>query len=348
MEEEQRTVKALVCEKLGNPAHADISVLKVSKVPAPYLPPNCVRIRVVAAGLNFADALQIQGQYQERPSLPFIPGSECSGIVTEVGRDVRSIKLGDRVVSVTENGAFAEEVVAPGLSTVKIPSSCDIEAAAGLPVAFGTAWMALRDRANVTPGQTVLILGAGGGVGLAAVQISKILGAKVIAVARGSSKMEALKAAGADVCVDMNGRKAEELKGLMRKGMQGQTASKVDVLFDPVGGPLFAEAFKMMAWGGHVLIVGFASGKVPSIPANIALVKSLTISGIYWGKTMKENPTAFRQSLEYVARWFAGGDIFVNVSHKYSLEEAREGFSVLMNREVIGKLLFCPSPRSML
>lgn len=347
MEEEQRTVKALVCEKLGNPALADISVLKVSKIAAPYLPPNCVRIRVVAAGLNFADALQIQGQYQERPALPFVPGSECSGIVTEVGRDVRSIKPGDRVVAVTQNGAFAEEVVAPGLSTVKVPSSCDIEAAAGLPVAFGTAWMALHDRANVTPGQTVLILGAGGGVGLAAVQISKILGAKVIAVARGSSKMAALKAAGADVCVDMNGKKAEELKGLMSQRMHGK-AAKVDVLFDPVGGALFTEAFKMMAWGGHVVIVGFASGKIPSIPANIALVKALTISGIYWGKTMKENPTAFRQSLESVARLFAGGDIFVNVSHKYSLEEAREGFSVLMNREIIGKLLFCPSPRSML
>lgn len=339
-----RTVKALLCEKLGNPSAPDLSVLKVTQVPAPRLTANSVRIRVIAAGVNFADALQVQGQYQEKPALPFVPGNECSGVVVEVGRDVLSLKIGDRVCAVVQNGAFAEEVVAPALSTVKLPASCDVEAAAGLPVAFGTAWMALRDRATVQPGQTVLILGAAGGVGLAAVQLSKALGAVVVAVAQGSDKMDALRAAGADECIDMQGRKSEELKALIKRAVP----HGVDVLFDPVGGPMFSEAFKTMKWGGHVVLVGFASGKVPSLPGNILLVKNLTVSGIYWGKTMTMNPAAFRRSLEEVARLYASNDIAVHVSHTYSLEQAAEAFGVLMNRRVIGKLLLCPTPRSML
>jgi sacsin len=276
--------------------------------------------------------------------LPFVPGNECSGVVIEVGRDVLSLKIGDRVCAVVQNGAFAEEVVAQALATVKLPASCDVEAAAGLPVAFGTAWMALKDRANVQPGQTVLILGAAGGVGFAAVQLSKALGAVVVAVAQGSAKMEALRAAGADECIDMQGRKPEDLRMLIKRAVP----HGVDVLFDPVGGALFSEAFKTIKWGGHIVVVGFASGKVPSLPGNLLLVKNLTVSGLYWGKTLTMNPAAFRRSLEEIARLYANSDIAVHVSHTYSLEQAAEAFGVLMNRRVIGKLLLCPTPRSML
>ena len=342
----ERTIKALVCEKLGDPSSkSGFDILKVKHVPAPHLPPNCVRVRVLASALNFADALQIAGKYQEVAKPPFIPGAEVSGVISEVGRDVRGLKVGDTVCAVTQGGAFAEETVAQAISVVKIPASSDVENAAGLPVAFGTAWMALKDRANVQPGQTVLVLGAAGGVGLAAVQLCKILGAHVIAVARGESKMSALKSAGADVSIDFSRHNIEDLPSLIKKYAPKQG---VDVVFDPVGGAFFQAGFKCLKWGGQIIIVGFASGKVPPIPANIALVKNITIHGLYWGAHKEKDPAAYRRSLEEVAKLYASGDIFVHVSHKYSLEQGKEAFSVLMNRGAIGKLLLVPSPRSVL
>jgi NADPH2:quinone reductase len=377
-------VKSLLCERLGNPAatgpDAPLSVAR--RAPAP-LAPNCVRIRVAAAALNFADLLQVQGKYQvssaassicqskqktslktnqptsspiadhdpnekkERPRLPFVPGSECSGVVVEAGRDVRALKVGDRVAAVTPGGAFAEEVVAPVAGAVRLPASCDLEEAAGLPVAYGTAWMALHDEklgARVRQGETVLVLGAGGGVGLAAVQLARLAGARVVAAARGAGKAAAL-APLADAVVDTAGRGPEALRAAIKAaaGPRG-----VDVLFDPVGEPLFGEALRAMAPGGRVCIIGFAGGRAPAIPANILLVKNLTVRGLYWGSTMQRDPAAFRRSLEAVARLYAAGDLAVPVSHRYSLEQAAEAFSVLAARAVVGKLLFLPAPRSML
>lgn len=337
-------MKALVCTQLGDPSVPDLKVLRVADVQPPTLPPNSVRIRVTAGSLNFADALQVQGQYQEKPKLPFIPGNECSGVVTEVGRDVRGLHKGDSVCAVTQCGAFAEEVVAPAVATIKIPATCDVEAAAGLPVAFGTSWMALRNRADVKAGQTVLILGAAGGVGLAAVQLAKIFGASVVAVAQGGAKMDALKAAGADKCINMHGRRPEDIRSLVKRAApQG-----IDVLIDPVGGTAAMEAYKCLNWGGQVVVIGFASGKVPVFAANLALVKNVSIHGVYWGSHMEHHPKAFRRSLEEVAKLFANGEIQVHISHKYSLEQASEAFSVIMNRGVVGKILLLPAPRSML
>ena len=302
---------------------------------APPLPPADV----------FSSSTHTQGTYQERPKLPFVPGSECSGVIIEVGRDVRGLQPGDAVAALTPGGgAFAAEAIAPAIGVVRLPPGCDLEAAAGLPVTFGTAWMGLNDRARVQPGQVVLVLGAAGGVGLAAVQLAKALGARVIAVARGQSKIDALKSAGADVCIDLAQHKADEVRRLVRSA----APLGVDVLFDPVGGVLATEAFKTMRWGGHIIIVGFASGKPPALPANIALVKNLTIHGLYWGAHMQHDPKAFRASLDAVARLFAAGDIAVNVSHRYSLEQAPEAFSVLLKRGVIGKMVLLPAPRSML
>jgi NADPH2:quinone reductase len=341
----QRTIKALVCTKIGDPNKSS-DLLLVKQVPAPILPPNCVRIKILAAALNFADVLTINGTYQEKKTPPFVGGAECSGRITEVGIDVRdNLKVGDTVCAVTNGGSFAEETIAQAISVVKLPASCDVEAAAGLPVAFGTAWMALKDRSGVKSGDTVLVIGAAGGVGLAAVQLAKILGAAtVIAVARGELKMAALKSSGADVCIDLSRHTIEELPSIIKKA----APKGVDVVFDPVGGPFFTAGFKSLKWGGHIVIIGFASGKVPPIPANIALVKNITIHGLYWGGNKEKNPALYRKSLEEVASLYANGDIFVHVSHRYSLEQGKEAFSVLMNRGAIGKMLLVPGTRSML
>lgn len=347
-QQEPRQFKALVCERLGDPTEGlghPHSALKLTLMPAPPLVhPNAVRIRVAAAALNFADALTLQGKYQEKPKLPFVPGSECSGTVVEVGRDVRTLKVGDKVCAVTQGGAFAEEVIARENLVVKLSPTADVEAAAGLPVAYGTAWLALRERANLRPGQTILVLGAAGGVGLAAVQLAKCMGARVIAVARGASKMDALREAGADECIDLMVHKPEQLKGLLHySAPQG-----VDCVFDPVGGPLLLEALKCVRWGAHILIIGFASGQIPKIPANIALVKNLTVHGIYWGSYQFKDARTFRKSLDEIARLYDSGAIAVSVSHRFSLAQAPEAFSIMMNRQVIGKIVLLPQPRSML
>lgn len=262
----------------------------------------------------------------------------------EVGRDVRFLKVGDHVAAVTQTGAFSEEVIAPALGVVKIPSSCDLEAAAGLLVAFGTAWTCLKDRAQLQPGQTCLVLGAAGGVGLACVQLARAFGANTIAVCRGKEKADFLRVVGADTVIDMQGRRPEELRNLVKRAVP----NGVHAVFDPVGDPLTSQALKCVAWGGHILLVGFAGSKIPRIPANVALVKNLTVHGIYWGSLMQHDPVTFRKSLDEIARLFANGDIKVYVHGTFSLEQAREAFSVLLTRKVIGKLLLLPGPRSML
>ncbi|KAI3431798.1 hypothetical protein D9Q98_010551 [Chlorella vulgaris] len=339
--------KALLCERLGDPQETmgkPHSALRVARMPVSPLPNSSVRIKVAAAALNFADALQLQGQYQVKPKLPFVPGSECSGTVIEVGRDVRTVKVGDKVCAVTEGGAFGEQAVARENLVVKLPANCDVDAAAGLPIAYGTAYLALRDRADLRPGQTILVLGAAGGVGLAAVQLAKCCGARVVAVARGHSKVTTLREAGADEVINMEHHKPEQLKGLMRHcAPQG-----VDCVFDPVGGTLLTEALRCCRWGAHVLIIGFASGHIPKVAANVLLVKNLTMHGIFWGSYQQHNPRLFRKSLEEVGRLFGSGELNVNISHRFSLEQAPEAFSIMMNRQVIGKILLLPQPRSML
>lgn len=377
-------MKALLVEKLGKPE----DVLAIKIIDPPFLPPNCVKIRVIAASLNFADSLIIQGQYQERPKLPYVPGNECSGVIAEVGRDVINLKPGDLVCAVTQQGgAFAQEAIAQASSTIKLGTSASIptstsmeqiEAAAGLPVAFGTAYMALTTYANLhssRAGQqhdqkTVLVLGAAGGVGLAAVQIATVLGARVVAVARGSTKISTIRqCCPSAICIDMNDisqhqhstttttttstsnvnvHSGIELTAAIKKNVGG-----VDVLFDPVGGALFTAAFKTLNWGGTVLLVGFASGKLPPIPSNICLVKNVRVQGVYWGSHAQghgsDRSVEFRKSLDAVGKLFMEGRVTVHVSHRYSLEQAKEAFSVLTKRQVVGKLLFLPSgQRSML
>lgn len=351
-----REIKSVVCRTLGDPSSTSNNCLVVEysnsdrDIP---LPPNSVRIKVVAAALNFADSLQIQGVYQEKKKCPFIPGNECSGVVLEVGQDVdpeqSNIHVGDHVCAVTDGGAFSEEAIAPVISVIKVPKSSDVEAAAGLPVAFGTAYMGLCMRARVRRGQMVLVLGAAGGVGMAAVQIAKHYQATVIAVVRGKDKAALMKELGADVCIDTSGSSHPEhlVKSEVKK-IASHTGG-VDIVFDPVGGSLGSMAFNhLVRFGGQVIVVGFASGSVQQYKSNIALVKNITIHGLYWGAHMRHSPQEFRESLTKVGLLYARGDIRVPVSHQYALEQAQEAFQVLKNRSVSGKLLFLPTRKSML
>lgn len=341
-----KEVKAVLCTRLGD-ASTDSNLTTVYRPLSPRetCPPGSVRIKVCAASINFADMLQIAGEYQEKKKPPFIPGSEVSGWVSEVGDDV-SLSVGDAVCALTSAGAFQEEVIAPGIAVVKIPGTSDVESAAGLPVAFGTAYMGLRKAGmgTSTENKIVLVLGASGGVGSAAVQLSTVMGANVICIARGKDKVSFLKnSIGAAICIDSEGLSLGDIKKAVKK----YAPNGVDIVFDTVGGPLGIVACNSLtAFGGHVVIVGFASGEIQEYKANIPLVKNITLHGLYWGAHMQHDAQSFRESLDAVAGLFARGDIFVPVSCVYPFEQAQQAFQMMKNRSVMGKLLLIPTPHS--
>lgn len=333
-------MRALVCRSLGDPTRpfSDESPLFIdTEHPRPALQsPTHVRVRVGAVSLNFATYLSVLGKYQERPPLPFVPGSDFAGIVEEVGTLVSSFRIGDAVCGVGDVGTFAEEHVLEESHLFLIPDGCDLVAAAGLPVAFGTSHLALTHRAHLRTGQVLLVLGAAGGVGLAAVQIGKVCGATVIAVARGKEKAELLQSIGADVVVDPS-------DGSLIKNVQSFLKTKklrgVDVLYDPVGGKLFKDSLKLLNWGAQILIIGFTSGEIPSVPANIALVKNLTVHGIYWGSYLKHQPTILRDCMNELLSWLSKGFIKVHVSHKFGLSQIDKAFATIAQRKVLGKVI---------
>ena len=338
--------KAVLCTRLGEPSESNLKVVYVPLSPSRKCPPGHVRIKVCAASINFADMLQIAGQYQEKKKPPFVPGSEVSGWVLEIGDNVPpGLAVGDAVCALTFDGAFQEEVFAPSIAVVKIPNTSDVQSAAGLPVAFATAYMGLRD-SGIRKGQTVLILGASGGVGSAAVQLSTIMGAKVICIARGRDKVAYLKNTlislhdVSAIYIDSEGLSLQEIKTAVKKHAEGG----VDIVFDTVGGQLGNLAFNSLtAFGGHVVVVGFASGMIQEYKANIALVKNITVHGLYWGAHMARNPGSFRESLDAIATYFARGDVHVPVSQVYPFEQAHCAFQMLKNRSVMGKLLLVPT-----
>jgi len=310
--------------------------LRVVEETAAALAADCVRIDVSAAALNFADALVVQGLYQEKPLLPFTPGGELSGVVSEVGSAVRSLAVGDRVLAVLPRfGAFSESCIARETDVFPLPASAPLSAAAGLAVAYGTAHVALAHRCSLRAGQTLLVLGAAGGVGIAAIQIGLVLGARVAAVARGAAKAAALRAEGAELVIDSESLPAGGLKAALRSF----APKGVDVIFDPVGGALSAEALKCAAWGAQVAIIGFASGNIPKLPANVLLVKNITAHGLYWGSYAQHQPRVLQDSLRMLAGWLADGKIAVRVSHELPLERAHEAFKALLERQAVGKVL---------
>ncbi|MFV3304896.1 NADPH:quinone oxidoreductase family protein [Pseudomonas sp. NY15181] len=321
-------MKAVLCKAFG-PAET----LVLEEVASPEPKKNEVLLQVHAAGVNFPDTLIIEGKYQFKPPFPFSPGGEAAGVVGAVGEKVSHVKPGDRVMALTGWGSFAEEVAVPGYNVMPIPDGMDFASAAAFGMTYGTSMHALKQRANLQPGETLLVLGASGGVGLAAVEIGKAMGAKVIAAASSDAKLEVAKAAGADVLINYSeGSLKDKLKEIT--GGQG-----VDVIYDPVGGDLFEEAFRSIAWNGRMLVVGFASGTIPSLPANLTLLKGASLVGVFWGSFAQRQPQDNAANFQQLFAWFAEGKIKPLVSQTYPLEKAADAINHLGQRKAVGKVV---------
>ncbi|GFR48767.1 hypothetical protein Agub_g10588 [Astrephomene gubernaculifera] len=342
-------MKAIVCEGLGDAcAPLGTGVLRLAELPAPKLAPGSARIQVVSASLNFPDALQIKGEYQDKPKLPFIPGSEVSGVVLEVADGVKHIRVGDKVCAVRQGGAFAEQVVAPAAAVWKLPDTVPLEDAAAIPIVYGTADVALRHRAQLKAGQTVLILGAAGGVGLAALQLALAAGARAVAAAAGADKAAFLRqqadtwaegagGAGRVVVLDTAALAAEGRA--LHRAVKEAAPKGVDVVFDPVGGPLLSESLKCVAWGAQYLVIGFASGDIPKVPANLLLVKNTTLHGVFWGSYLAQQPRVIADSMRHLMAAFGAGRLRVEVYGRYPLDRVTEAFGAILDRRVRGKVL---------
>ena len=308
--------------------------LELHDVPPPGAPgAGEVLIDVAAAGLNYADLLITAGKYQERPLPPFTPGLEIAGLVRAAGPGVGRIRVGDRVLAAVDNGGFAEQVIARESDTFAIPDAMDFATAAGFAIAYGTAYGALTWRADIKPGELLLVLGAAGGVGLTAVEIGKALGARVIACAGGAEKLAIAKAHGADFTID---HREENLRGRIREISDGVG---VDVVYDPVGGDSFDIAMRSTNWNGRLIIVGFAGGSVPQIPANILLVKNLAALGFYWGSYRFKQPALLAPAYARMFEWWQQGKLKPRISGRYDLAEVKTALSVVADRKAIGKIV---------
>lgn len=307
--------------------------LSMAERPTPAPGPGEARIRVAACGVNFADTLMVAGRYQERPEYPLIPGLEVAGEVAELGPDTQGPPPGTRVAALCGNGGYAEEVCAPAAACVPVPEGMPSEHAASLLVAYGTADLALRHRARLQPGETLLVLGAAGGVGLTAVEVGKLLGARVIACARTESRLSHARERGADVTLAVE---ADGLRDAVREATNGRGA---DVVFDPVGGDMFRAAMRATAFEGRLIPIGFASGIVPQIPANILLVKNLTAIGLYWGIYFRHRPEVLGESVERILDWYQSNRIRPHIGRSLPLSRAEEALEALRNRESTGKIV---------
>lgn len=305
--------------------------LAVLPLPEPTL--GQVRLKIEACGLNFADLLMQKGTYQDTPELPFIGGMEVAGIVDALGAEVSGLQKGDRIAVFGGQGGLAEYGCFDANRAVKLPDSMSFEDAAAFQIAYGTSHVALDYRAKLQPGETLFVLGAAGGVGLTAVEIGKLMGATVIACARGPEKLEIAKAAGADHLIDA---KTEDIRAVV-KSLGG-----ADVVYDPVGGDQWKAAFRAANPDARLLPIGFASGDVPQIPANHMLVKNLTVIGVYWGGYLKYKPEVVTESLSQLFDWYENGKLKPHISHSLPLEKASEGMALLKARKSTGKVVITP------
>lgn len=321
-------MRAIVCETLDGPES-----LILRDLPAPALGAGQVRIAVHAAAVNFADSLIIRGQYQEKPPLPFIPGFEIAGIVSEIAPDVSGLTVGDRVLGLAAVGGYADEIVLDTESVYRIPDSMSFAAAAGFPIAYGTSHGALDWRAHLQPGETLLVHGASGGVGLTAVEIGKVMGARVIATASTDEKLAIAASRGADILINTS---TDDVRAKLKEATGGKG---VDVAYDPVGGPLFETTVRAMGWEGRLVIIGFAGGGIPQIPANLLLVKNCAAIGFYWGAYRLRNPGLVRRSFRHLLGWVAEGKLNPLVTTTYPLERAAEAIALLSARKATGKVI---------
>lgn len=325
-------MRAVLCSAFDQP-----ETLTVDTVADPVAAAGDVVIQVHAAGVNFPDALMVMGQYQVRPPLPFIPGGEAAGVIIDVGAGVNHLHVGQRVAAFTRTGAFAERLSAPASAVTPIPDTLSFEVAATLPLAFGTAMHALIDRAHLAPGDTLLVLGASGGVGLAAVMIGKALGARVIAAASSDDKLAVCRAHGADDVINYT---TESLRDRLRALTHGLGP---DVICDPVGGDLTEPAFRSIAWGGRYLVVGFAGGAIPALPLNLPLLKGASVVGVFWGSFEQREPVANARHLAQLMAWVDDGTIVPVVSARYPLEQTAAALRAMLDRHVVGKVVITPS-----
>ncbi|MCO7553021.1 NADPH:quinone oxidoreductase family protein [Metapseudomonas otitidis] len=321
-------MKAVLCKAFG-PAET----LMLEEVASPEPKKNEVLIDVHAAGVNFPDTLIIEGKYQFKPPFPFSPGGEAAGTVAAVGEKITHLKPGDRVMALTGWGSFAEQVAVPGYNVMPIPKGIDFNSAAAFGMTYGTSMHALKQRANLQPGETLLVLGASGGVGLAAVEIGKAMGARVIAAASSDEKLEVAKAAGADLLINYS---TSSLKEKVKELTGGQGA---DVIYDPVGGDLFDEAIRSIAWNGRLLVVGFASGRIPELPVNLALLKGAAVVGVFWGSFAQRQPQDNLANFQQLFVWHAEGKLKPLVSQTFPLERAAEAINALGQRKAVGKVV---------
>lgn len=321
-------MKAVLCKAFG-PAET----LVLEEIASPEAKKNEVLLQVHAAGVNFPDTLIIEGKYQFKPPFPFSPGGEAAGVITAVGEKVSHLKVGDRVMALTGWGSFAEEVAVPGYNVIPVPSSMDFASAAAFGMTYGTSMHALKQRANLQPGETLLVLGASGGVGLAAVEIGKAMGAKVIAAASSAEKLEVAKAAGGDELINYN---ESSLKDEVKRLTGGQGA---DVIYDPVGGDLFDQAIRSIAWNGRLLVVGFASGRIPELPVNLALLKGAAVVGVFWGAFAQRQPQDNAANFQQLFAWYGEGKVKPLVSQTFPLEQAAEAINTLGQRKAVGKVV---------
>jgi NADPH2:quinone reductase len=321
-------MRAVLCKEWAGPEK-----LVVEDVASSAIRDGAVRIAVQAAGINFADLLLISGQYQEKPAFPFTPGMEASGTVTEVGAGVTALRAGDRVMALTGTGAYAEEIVVDANRVYKIPDKMDFISAAGFPVTYGTSHGSFDWRAHLKPGEWLLVFGAAGGVGLTAVEIGKAMGATVIACANGPEKLEIARQHGADYLIDYS---REDIRERVR-AITGNRGA--DVVYDPVGGDAFDASLRAIAWGGRVIIVGFASGRIPQAPANILLVKNIDVIGFYWGSYQSRRPELLRDSYAKLMRWYEEGKLKPHVSHHFDLKDVAPAMELLRQRKSTGKVV---------
>jgi NADPH2:quinone reductase len=324
-------MKAVVCKAWGLP-----DTLVVEELPDPVPGPGQVALAIHAAGVNFPDVLIIQGKYQFKPELPFTPGSELSGVVTAVGDGVTGYQAGDRVIAFCSTGAFAQQIVVPQQALMPMPPGMDFDTAAAITLTYGTSHHAVVDRAQLKAGETMLVLGAAGGVGLAAIEIGKALGARVIAAASTDEKLAVCRAHGADATINYS---SEDLREAIKAATDGKGP---DVIYDPVGGIYAEPAFRSIGWRGRYLVVGFANGEIPKLPLNLTLLKGASLMGVFWGEFAKREPKANMAAMRQLMGWLGEGKIKPRISGRYTLARAADALNDMAARKVTGKVVIVP------
>lgn len=324
-------MKALLCTRYGTAED-----LEVADVPDPTPGPGEVVVRVAAAGLNFFDTLIIAGKYQFKPAPPFSPSAEFAGSIESVGDGVTGFKTGDRVAGYMTYGAARERVLVKERQLIKIPDALDFDRAAGVIVTYGTTYHALKDRGDLKPGETLAVLGASGGVGLAAIEIGKIMGARVIACASSDDKLDFARKHGADDTINY-------AKDNLKEGLRRVTGGKgANVIYDPVGGAYSESALRSIARHGRFLVVGFAAGEIPKLPLNLVLLKDCQVVGVFWGSFLEHDPDVHRANTAQIMQWAAEGKISAHVQQTYPLAQAADALKAIAARQVMGKLILRP------